>query len=203
MQPLEESERTGSGLRLRRRLLNQISCELRHPPPVPAQPTRAISPAGRPSPTQYYPLPQHHHPLPRHYHPLPRITTHCHPLPPITTHCHPLPRMTKKASITQLSRTPCRLPSPNTGAGAGAAPLSPAVVFARVAGASRRFRVLPAAVRPCVAGAAAQQANAGGCWPPRRGAKLPATGTPGRWGGGGVWCEYDAVNPRCCHSPDV
>jgi hypothetical protein len=35
MQPLEEAERTRSGfrLRLRRRLLKQIRCALRHPPP--------------------------------------------------------------------------------------------------------------------------------------------------------------------------
>jgi hypothetical protein len=38
---------------------------------------------------------------------LPPITTHCHALPRITTHfTHPLPPITKKASITELSRTP-------------------------------------------------------------------------------------------------
>jgi hypothetical protein len=104
---LEEAERTGSGLRLRRRLLNQISCELRHPPPVPTQPIRAILPAGRPSPTHYHPLPQHYHALPRHYHALPRIATHYRalPLPRITTHY----QKSKHYPIKSLSRTPCAL----------------------------------------------------------------------------------------------
>jgi hypothetical protein len=60
-----------------------------------------------PSTTTHYPSITTHYPsTATHYHPLPSITTHYHPLP---THYHALPPITKKAGITELSRTPVEL----------------------------------------------------------------------------------------------